>query len=225
LLWRFDEIADAVEQTLTQAEANLRLEQAVYGLDAMKEVPLQQLLADGLAERYTVTRESYYPSDFAKRKTGRRRCDLVLTPLGRVLWVVEDVDLFTPPDACPANEALWLEVKVAHQFAEGGRRHGGYGQQWRDKTVADLRKMEDEPHIREAGLLLIAFTGDETIVDADLEKFEDVLAMKEVLAGFRQVRHLPIIERNGHTLCTVALWPTIQKAPPQRPDPDADAFD
>ncbi|MEM7808349.1 MAG: hypothetical protein AAF561_09585 [Planctomycetota bacterium] len=209
--WRFDEVADAVSEVLQDAEANLKLEQAVYGLDAMKEVPLQALLAEGLDWHYGVAREQYYPSDFGKR-SGRRRCDLVLTPSGRELWVVEDTDLFTPADVCPANEALWLEVKVAHQFAEGGRRHAGYGQQWRNKTVDDLRKMEAEPMIHEAGLLLIAFTGDEAIIDADLEQFEDVLARKEVLAGFRQVRGFDIVERNGHTRCTVALWPTVLKS-------------
>ena len=41
--------------------------------------------------------------------------------------------------------------------------------------------------------------------------FETVLAQKEVLAGFRQVRSIPILERIGHRLCTVALWPTIQR--------------
>ena len=205
-------MADAVEAALLQAEADLRLEQAVYGLDAMKEVALQKVLADGLASDFcTVARECHYPSDLAKKKPGRRRCDLVLTPPGRPLLQADEVTLFTPSDACAPGEALWLEVKVAHQYAEGGRRHSGYGEQWRGATVKDLQKMEAETKVREAGLLLLAFTGDEATVDKDLELFEDVLARKEVIAGFRQVRGLPILERNGHTRLTAALWPTIQR--------------
>jgi hypothetical protein len=213
LLWPTDQVADAVGDALAKAEADLRLEQAVYGLDAMKEVPLQTVLADGLVAGGTcgVTREAHYPSDLAKKKPGRRRCDLVLTPPGRTLLQADDVDLFTPADACRPQEALWVEVKVAHQFAEGGRRHAGYGPQWREATVKDLRKMEDESAVHEAALLLVVFTADEATVAKDLELFEDVLARKEVLAGFRQVRTVEILERNGHTRCTAALWPTVQR--------------
>ena len=49
------------------------------------------------------------------------------------------------------------------------------------------------------------------ILEKDLELFEDVLALKEVLAGFRQVRSVPILDRIGHQICTVAVWPTIQR--------------
>jgi hypothetical protein len=112
---------------------------------------------------------------------------------------------------CPADQALWLEVKIAYQFREGGARHGGYGSQWRSAVVADLRKMEAEPHIKHAGLVLIVFTESKEILDKDVELFEDVLAEKEVLAGFRQVRHVDIVERIGHRLATIAVWPTIQR--------------
>lgn len=211
--WRFDQVADAMALVLVRAEQAMRLEQAVYGLDAMKERQLQTLLADGLREIAfcEVTREVHYPSELGLKRPGRQRCDLVLTPSGRPLVSAESVDLFTPLDACPATEALWLEVKCAFQFQEGGRTHAGYGDQWRNATVRDLQKMEREPLIREAGLALVVFTADRDIVQQDLELFEDVLAIKEVLAGFRQVRTIDILERNGHTTATVALWPTIQR--------------
>jgi hypothetical protein len=32
-----------------------------------------------------------------------------------------------------------------------------------------------------------------------------------VLAGFRQVRSVAILDRMGHRVCTVAVWPTIQR--------------
>jgi hypothetical protein len=136
----------------------------------------------------------------------------VLTPLGRPLRLDSSPPtLFDPADLAGPTEGLWLEVKVAYQFGEGGAVHGGYGGQWRSAIVEDLRKMEAEPSILQAGLLLIVFNESQGILEKDLELFETVLAQKEVLAGFRQVRSVEILDRIGHRLCTVALWPTIQR--------------
>ena len=214
--WDFLTLADRLQEGLLAAEGELRLEQAVYGLDAREERELQALLAERLVGHYSVAREVHYPSTRGRKLTHRPRCDLVLMPRGQMLEpdVVAEKTLFDcePVAAyCKPGDALWLEVKVAYQFREGGVRHGGYGAQWRQKVVADLVKMEAEPMIREAGLVLIVFNESRDILDKDLELFEDVLAIKEVLAGFRQVRSVPIVERIGHHLCTVAVWPTIQR--------------
>ena len=212
MTWDFSTVADHLGQALQAAEDELRLEQAVYGLDARDERALQTLLAERLATRYEVAREVHYPSSHAKKKTHRMRCDLVLSGKGRPLRLdTAPPGLFDPPHPCPPEEALWLEVKVAYQFREGGARHAGYGAQWRQAVVDDLRKMEAEPTIREGGLLLIVFNESADILRKDLELFEDVLARKEVLAGFRQVRSVPILDRIGHCLCTAALWPTLQR--------------
>jgi hypothetical protein len=218
--WCFSTLADDLAAALRAAEDELRLEQAVYGLDAKDEKAIQTLLANKLGDRYQVAREVHYPSSKGKKLSHRLRCDLVLTPRGRPLKpdVMPEQTLFDLPQPgatavnyCEPSEALWLEVKVAYQFREGGVRHGGYGAQWRQKVVDDLRKMEAEPQIREGGLALIVFNESQEILDKDLELFEDVLALKEVLAGFRQVRTVPILERIGHRLCTAAVWPTIQR--------------
>ncbi len=211
-LWDFSTVADHLGQILSVAEAELRLEQAVYGLDTHGERELQSRLAKGLQKWFGVHREVHYPSTVGKKLTHRQRCDLVLTPPGRPLKLDSaPPSLFDPPDACPPGEALWLEVKIAYQFREGGAPHGGYGPQWRQAVVDDLRKIEAEPLIREAGLLLIVFNESAEILQKDLELFEDVLAIKEVLAGFRQVRGVPILDRIGHRVCTAALWPTVQR--------------
>jgi hypothetical protein len=137
---------------------------------------------------------------------------LVLSPAGAPLLLdSRPPDLFTPQALTSPGDALWLEVKVAYQFREGGVRHGGYGAQWRNAVVADLRKMEDDPLIKEAALLLVVFNESADILNKDLDLFETVLAAKEVLAGFRHVRSVPILDRIGHRLCTLALWPTIQR--------------
>ena len=60
-------------------------------------------------------------------------------------------------------------------------------------------------------VLLVVFNESQAVLDKDLELFEIVLARKEVLAGFRRVRSMPILERIGHRICSIALWPTIQR--------------
>jgi hypothetical protein len=213
LRWDFCTLADQVAAVIKQAEDDLRLEQAVYGLDAKDERKLQEMLALGLTKHYSVAREVHYPSSVGRKLTHRQRCDLVLSPLNRPLRLDSALPgLFDPPDLCSPAEALWLEVKIAYQFREGGARHGGYGAQWRNAVVEDLRKMETEALIKDAGLLLVVFNEASDILEKDLELFEIVLMQKEVLAGFRQVRSVPILDRIGHRLCSVALWPTIQRA-------------
>jgi hypothetical protein len=212
LKWDFSTLADHLEQAVRAAEDELRLEQAVYGLDARDERALQSLLAERLVGQYEVAREVHYPSTRGNKLTHRQRCDLVLSPKGRPVRLDRaPPTLFDPPDLCEPGDALWLEVKVAHQFREGGVRHTRYGAQWRQAVVKDLKKMEAEPLIREAGLVLVVFNESQAILEKDLELFEGVLAAKEVLAGFRHVRSVPITERIGHHLCTMAVWPTIQR--------------
>jgi hypothetical protein len=212
--WDFSTVADRLGEALGAAEAELRLEQAVYGLDAKDEKALQGVLAAGLSPHYAVAREVHYPSTVGRKLTHRQRCDLVLTPHGRPLRLdSKPPTLFDAAlDQAPPEQGLWLEVKVAYQFREGGARHGGYGQQWRGAVVDDLKKMEAEPKIREAGLVLIVFNESQDVLDKDLELFEQVLMRKEVLAGFRHVRTTPITDRIGHRLCTAAVWPTVQRS-------------
>jgi len=212
LKWDFSTVADHLGEAFSRAESDLRLEQAVYGLDAKDELTLHALLADGLSRHYDVAREVHYPSSHGRKLTHRQRCDLVLSPRGKPLRLDSATPtLFDPTDQCEPSDALWLEVKVAYQFREGGVRHGGYGAQWRSAVVEDLRKMEAEEKIREAGLVLVVFNESGDVLEKDLQLFEDVLAQKEVLAGFRHVRSVPILERMGHRLCTAALWPTLQR--------------
>jgi hypothetical protein len=137
---------------------------------------------------------------------------VVLSPAGSPLRLdsapptLFDAPVFTLP-----ADAFWLEVKAAFQFRSVDVPHKGYGQQWRGAVVEDLRKMDADPLIRHAALLLIVFTESREVVEKDLDLLEDVLARKEVLAGFRQVRHVEIVERMGHRVCTVAIWPTIER--------------
>src|SRR5256885_15229839 len=101
--WDFSTLADQFGAILSHAEAELRLEQAVYGLDARDELTLHALLADGLRSSYEVTREVHYPSSVGKKLTHRQRCDLVLSPKGRLLKLDSaPPTLFDAPDLCEA---------------------------------------------------------------------------------------------------------------------------
>lgn len=185
---------------MQRAEDALRLEQAVHGLDARDEVALQALLGEGLAEHHRVTREAYYPSSGGKR-SGRRRCDFVLTPKGQALEVDGEGE-------CAPEDALWLELKVAHQLRPSGRSNGRYGQQWRRAIVADLQKLRADERVRHAALVLVVFNDTQATLDKDLHLFE-VLLGEAGLFGFKTVRSVAITERVGHTLCTVAGWPLL----------------
>jgi hypothetical protein len=212
VIWDFSTVTERLHDAIASSEADLRLEQAVYGLDRMDERQIQALLAERLTPHYCVAREVHYPSSRGNKLSHRARCDLVLSPKGLPLRLDSaPPTLFDPASTCEPGQALWLEVKVAYQFREGGVRHMGYGPQWRQKVVDDLRKMEAEEQIHEAGLVLIVFNESQAVLEKDLQLFEDVLVRKEVLAGFRQVRSVPVTERIGHNLCTVAVWPTVQR--------------
>jgi hypothetical protein len=180
------DVVEALAGALIGFEAALRLEQAVHGLDEWPETKLQLALAEALAPVHDVAREVHYPSATGRKRSARARCDFVLR--------------------APDRE-LWLELKVARQHTTGGRADPRYGEQWRRHLVADLKKLAGDPRIRWAAVALIAFTADEARLMRDLDDFERLLVDRDVLAGFRQVRTLPIVERIGHRVCGVAVWP------------------
>ncbi|MEO6951612.1 MAG: hypothetical protein ABI321_07355 [Polyangia bacterium] len=196
-------LVEELESVLQNAEDELRLEQAVRGLDALQELAVQALLADGLARRHRVTREAYYPSVAGKR-SHRARCDLVLTPTGRELETQEEPLL----RGCAPEDAFWLELKVAHQLRPSGLSHPRYGSQWRNAIVADARKLRCDPRIVHAALGLVVFTDGAATLDKDLGLFEALLGEAGVF-GFRSVRSIGITDRIGHSLCSVALWPVL----------------
>jgi hypothetical protein len=210
--WDLTDIVDRLARDLAAHEAALREEQAVYGIDSFAELKLHGLLAEWLAASYAVAREVHYPSSRGNKLTHRQRCDLVLAPLGKPVKLdAKPTTLFDPPDQTEPADALWLEVKVAYQFREGGRHHAGYSGQWRTSVVNDLKKMDADEGIHHAGLLLVVFTESVEVFEKDLQLFEDLLVRKEVLAGFRQARSVPILERMGHRFASVAIWPTIAR--------------
>jgi hypothetical protein len=211
MAWNLSLVADEIAAALERAEAELRLAQAVAGLDDLDEIALQDIVAAGLSARHEVAREAHYPSTAGRKLTHRPRCDLVLSPKGRPLRPAHEPEGLFTAELCPPEEALWLEVKRARQFGEGGLPHAGYGWQWKTALVADLRKMDGEPLIRAAALAAIVFTASREILEKDLALFERVMASENVLAGPVQARTFAIVDRIGHAGCSVLLWPALQR--------------
>lgn len=85
-MWDWRRLAELVRDGLAAREQALREEQAVYGLDSLRETQMHPLLAETLAAGgFGVLREQPYPSAVGSpgarpRKSARDRCDLVLTP-------------------------------------------------------------------------------------------------------------------------------------------------
>ncbi len=212
MIWDLVQLIEGVAAAVEITERDLRDEQAVYGLDSLDELKLHTVLASGLDKSYSVAREVHYPSSAGNKLTHRKRCDMVLSAAGRPLKLdARPPTLFDPPNQTEPADAFWMEIKIAYQFGQGGVRHGGYSSQWRNAIVSDLQKMEQETAIQSAGLLLVVFTESTEVFAKDVELFEDVLMIKGVLAGFRQSRSVPILDRMGHRYCSAVIWPTIQR--------------
>lgn len=85
-MWDWHRLAEIVRDGLSERERRLREEQAVYGLDSLRETQMHPILAEAIAAAgFGVLREQAYPSMVGEPgrrpgKSARDRCDLVLTP-------------------------------------------------------------------------------------------------------------------------------------------------
>lgn len=210
-MWTLDEVCAAAAEALRSTASALDAEHSPYGLDASIEVGLHPVLAAGLARAgWNVLKESRYPS--AAGRTSRaegERCDIVLTPTpGETLrdpllaW-----SLFADRGADP-SEALWLEVKTAHQFAviDGAARpNAQYGAEMLTLATADVRKLAADPGILHAALLLVMFTADEATAEHDLTAWAHRCLDRGLPISAPIARGFPIADRIGNGWCHAAL--------------------
>ncbi len=195
--WSWSALADALAAGLARAADAIELEQAVRGLDSWRELDLHPVLGGGLRDAgFGVLHEQRFPRDRHQRKrSAGARCDLVVTP-----------DAATPLDEDAPGDALWIEVKVVAQFGEEGP-HRGYARALQTPVWGDVRKLARDPAIVHGLVLLVLFTADAVTADHDL----DVWCARAVERGLhlwpRVQRALPIGDRLGNRLCTVALFP------------------
>lgn len=164
----------------------------------------------------------------------RRRCDLVVTPepdqpLVDPLQVEAAVaahqreilsTLFAPLEAAESlraaraaargvgpDLAFWLEVKTVGQYTYSGGISGpnrAYASELRG-AAADLRKLEEDPQIHAAALLLVMFTADPAIANHDLHALFHLCLDRHLPIRAPDVRSVPVRDLIGNAMCTVCV--------------------
>jgi len=194
--WSWPELADALAAGVARAAEAVELEQAVRGLDACSELELHPVLQAALRDAgYGVFPEQRFPRDRSQRKrSAGARCDLVVTPDG------------TPLDDGALGEALWIEVKVVAQFHRQGPNRG-YARALQTPVWNDVKKLASDPTIVHGLVVLVLFTVDAVTADHDLDVWRARACDRGLHLWPRVQRSLPIGDRLGNRLCTVALFP------------------
>lgn len=202
---------DAVVRGFEEARDELEAEQAVHGLDSWLELDLHAVLASSLSQAgFFVAREQRYPGHRTKKqRTSGRRCDLVVTDGAPLLLEGVEPDPFAPATATP-EVAAWIEVKLLKQFRPGGANHG-WDEGLLHPPTTDLLRLADEAGLGARALLLVLFTASAEVAEHDL----DVWAGHVVAAGLRLgpplLRHLPIVDRYGNRVCSLAWMPVLRR--------------
>jgi len=210
-MWDFDAVAAAAADALRAEAERLDLEQSPYGLDALEETSLHPLLAAGFRDAgFGAHTEQRYPTDRARpnRATGDR-CDLVLTAESAtpLIDALEAETLFGH-HGVPLDEALWLEVKAAHQFAltEGvAGPSRAYASQLLSAALADARRLARDPGVAHGGALAIIFTADQATADHDIAMWVQRCLERDLPVAWPHVHRFDIADRIGNRLCAVAL--------------------
>lgn len=234
-MWRPDqlpiELVDLAADALRKRSEELAAEQAVYGLDALSEVEFHPLLAAAYRSAgLGVWPEQPYPGSPGKRprRTARERCDLVLTesadaPLRDPVAHQTELEvaagtLFAPQAEAliarsrftPPEDAFWLEIKLVGQYCYSAGIPGQnqtYSSELLRIAPGDLPKLVRDPRIRHAGLLLILLTADRPIADHDLAALMHRCLDRSLPVSSPSIARLPIEDRIGNRLCTLALIP------------------
>jgi hypothetical protein len=221
--WDASELVQGIADGLEQEAAARDAAQERQGLDSLLELALHQLVGAAFRRSgYGVWPEQRYPVDRQNsRRNHGRRCDMVLTPAGRPLSLLEGMNgharLPFPQEThfcregapvIPLAEAFWLEIKRVAQHASGGPAldySAGLFTQW----AADVRKISSDPGLMYAALLVIAFTADATTARHDLDLWRlrclerDLPLLSPATMGFS------IGDRLGNAHCSLAIFPIL----------------
>ena len=209
LRWSYEDLADGLAAGLATAAAELELEQAVHGLDVRRELDLHPLLHAGLrAAGYGVHPEQRFPRERGlRRKTEGSRCDLVVTPEGLPLAdEAAQTELFAPRRTVALCDAMWIEVKAVAQF-KALAPNRAYASALQRPVWRDVEKLASDPQILHAAVLLILFTVDQATAEHDLGVWAGRASLLGLPLWPRVQRSLPIGDRLGNKLCTLALFP------------------
>jgi hypothetical protein len=108
----------------------------------------------------------------------------------------------------PPEDALWIEVKVAGQFAviDGiGRPNPSYSSTLLREVPADARKLASDPIIRDGAVLVVVFNADEVTAAHDLEAWRVRGIDKGWPFETPFVRTFAIADRIGNRVASVVV--------------------
>ncbi|MCA9294821.1 MAG: hypothetical protein KDA20_13520 [Phycisphaerales bacterium] len=204
-------ITRSIADALRARAHELDEEHATLGIDALDELPLHPILCAGLETTgLGVLREQRYPASRAvpKRSIGDR-CDIVLirAPDTHLTDPLQSGTLFAEQGVAP-EDALWLEVKLAAQFAMSdgwSRANPLYSGVMLTQTMADIRKLASESAIHHAALVLIMFNTDEPIASHDLSAWYQRCIERGLPISAPITHRFAITDRIGNAVATIAL--------------------
>ncbi|MGP1310394.1 MAG: hypothetical protein ACTS27_09380 [Phycisphaerales bacterium] len=209
-MWRDRDIVQACADALRDRAAASDAEQSPYGLDALSELKLHAVLRQRLAlAGFGVHAEVRLPrrASLPRRSEGER-CDIVLTErAGAPLADPHDADTLFADRGVPHDEAFWIEVKCAHQFAlvEGvATPSRAYTSQLLRAAVGDLRKLASQ-RLPFAALLLVMFGAEEAVLRHDLTVWAHRCLDHDLPIGAPTSSGFTTTDRIGNTCCLVSL--------------------
>lgn len=210
-MWDFGHICASVGDSLRSEAVRFDLEQSVTGIDTLSELALHPLIQQSLRDAgYGVHPEQRYPGHRTRpNRAEGDRCDIVLTerPDDHLLDPLASGTLFGARGAQP-DEAMWLEVKSAHQFGVTDAGIGasrGYSGQLLTASMADVRKLASDVVILHAALLVIMFTADAPTASHDLDAWMHRCLDKGLPIDSPILESFPIADRIGNGACTIAV--------------------
>ena len=230
-MWSPNELLDTIRIRLQLEDRDYREQQAVRGLDSLREIDLHPLITNAFnADPLRSLREVYYPSFDSTLPKGnqRDRCDFVVLPDGKKS-LYDPVDapqklrsaagtLFEPVaslpqigrDECDPTEAFWIEIKIIaqHRYIDGVPvPNPKYAHELLSGPRTDVVKLAADPLIRHAGVLVVMFTEQEEAGVHDLSMAMREMIDQDLPVGMPEYTSLPIVDLGGNAWCTLGLIP------------------
>lgn len=230
-MWSHLELLDTIRARLRLEDRALREQQAVRGLDALREIDLHPLISHAFSDGpLSSLREVYYPSSDSVLPNGnqRDRCDFVVLPDGKK-------SLFDPVDAhkklqsasgtlfepvaslpeieaheCHPTDAFWVEIKIIaqHRYIDGVPvPNPKYAHELLSGPRTDVIKLAADPMIRHAGVLVVIFSEYEEAGVHDLSMAMREMIDQDLPVGMPEYTSLPIVDLGGNAWCTLGLIP------------------
>ncbi len=238
VLWDLEYLVKVAAGALEAVSAESDAEQAVRGVDALDEVDMHPILAEGFARAgFGVFREWPYPSlpllKRGKTKTSERdRCDLVLTPApglsprdpvaeararaaaaATLFAGIVDEEVSA---GCAALDCCWIEVKTVGQHVY---RHGvpgpnaAYSSELTAAFATDLRKLGGERGVQHGVVLGVLFAASDEVLGHDVPIALHRCLDRGLSFGTPRREGFGIADRAGNRWCEV--W----GVPVNRPEP------